>query len=423
MRYSWVSVMRRKLVFVFSAVVAWCTILPSAFGQEAEQGQKKIPKLRAYTTIRPAKPADAEKIQNDIDATGASSLTSLPLFTYHVNSSRDGNHYSGVMVGSNPFTGRGSSTVPTFIVPLIFVTHTVGVSFDPNSGIIGTVPGKTTFDPTAADNACLTAPNNVPLALYQQSPIFNSANFSFGGTFVGDTQYVDAFQRGNFWNVENQDTFHTLLGRIKTLAPIVINVPQGFGTTLPQSDFPSCGPFGIVDFIYLDVLLTNTVLPSLASQGVNASSFPTFLMYNVVLAHPVNNLGSCCVLGYHGAANSPVQTYSPIDFDTTGLFGPAISDTSIAAHEVAEWMDDPFGSNATPLWGHTGQVGGCQGNLEDGDPLTGTNAPPVVMPNGFTYHLQELVFFSWFYGAPSIGVNGWFSDNGSFLTDAGPVCK
>lgn len=85
-------------------------------------------------------------------------------------------------------------------------------------------------------------------------------------------------------------------------------------------------------------------------------------------------------------------------------------------------MDDPFGNNPTPLWGHVGQVGGCQGNLEVGDPLTGHNIPPVIGANGFTYHLQELAFFSWFYGAPSIAVNNWFSDNNTFKTDAGPVC-
>jgi hypothetical protein len=43
-----------------------------------------------------------------------------------------------------------------------------------------------------------------------------------------------------------------------------------------------------------------------------------------------------------------------------------------------------------------GQVLGCQSNLEVGDPLSGTDAPPIVMPNHFTYHLQELAFFSWF---------------------------
>ena len=71
---------------------------------------------------------------------------------------------------------------------------------------------------------------------------------------------------------------------------------------------------------------------------------------------------------------------------------------------------------------HTGQVGSCQENLEVGDPLTGTTVAPVLMPNGFTYNLQEMAFFSWFFGGPSIGVNGWYSNNGTFTTDAGPVC-
>jgi hypothetical protein len=45
------------------------------------------------------------------------------------------------------------------------------------------------------------------------------------------------------------------------------------------------------------------------------------------------------------------------------------------------------------------------------------------MPNGFTYHLQELAFFSWFYGAPSIGIHGWYSNNDTFTGDAGPPCQ
>ena len=73
-----------------------------------------------------------------------------------------------------------------------------------------------------------------------------------------------------------------------------------------------------------------------------------------------------------------VQTYAFIDFEASGAFIPSIHDTSIAAHKVGEWMDDPFGNNPTPAWGHTGQVGACQGNLEVGDPLTATNVPPVA---------------------------------------------
>jgi hypothetical protein len=29
---------------------------------------------------------------------------------------------------------------------------------------------------------------------------------------------------------------------------------------------------------------------------------------------------------------------------------------------------------------------------------------------------------SWFFGAPSVGINGWFSNNGTFLMDAGHIC-
>lgn len=419
MKNLWVVVWKRSVVFGIAA--CFCGTVSSVFAQEA--AQKAAPRLPAYATVRPAAPEDAAKVRSDIAASGKSSMSSLTLFTYQVTSSRDGNSYSGVMVGTNPFQGGGASETPTFIIPLIFVLHRVGVSFDPTTGIIGTAPGKTTFDPTVADAACLKAPNDVPLTIFQQSPIFNSANFAFGGTSVGTTQYIDAVQRGNFWDVEDRDHYHMLLGNVQTLDPISINVPDDLGTTLPPADFPSCGPFGIVDINFLDKKLTKEVLNKLTPKGVNASNFPIFLMYNVVLASPVTNLGTCCVLGYHGAANSPLQTYSPIDFDTTGLFGPAVGDTYVAAHEVGEWANDPFGNNPTPAWGHVGQVGGCQGNLEVGDPLTGTAPITIAGSNGFNYRLQELAFFSWFYGAPSIGVNGWFSDNATFLTDAGPVCK
>jgi hypothetical protein len=34
-----------------------------------------------------------------------------------------------------------------------------------------------------------------------------------------------------------------------------------------------------------------------------------------------------------------------------------------------------------------------------------------------------MAFFSWFFKTPSIGIHGWFSNNGTFLTDAGPPCQ
>ena len=42
------------------------------------------------------------------------------------------------------------------------------------------------------------------------------------------------------------------------------------------------------------------------------------------------------------------------------------------------------------------------------------------MQNGYAYHVQELAFFSWFFGEPSLGAGGLFSNNGSFTRNALP---
>ena len=165
--------------------------------------------------------------------------------------------------------------------------------------------------------------------------------------------------------------------------------------------------------------MTGTLIPSLASKGVGPTNFPVFMLYNTTMYNGMPS--SCCVGGYHGAFGTPVQTYSPFQFDSVGVFGVGAEDVSIMSHEVNEWQDDPLGNNPTPKWGHVGQVAGCQMNLEVGDPLSGKNYPNVTI-NAFTYHLQELAFFSWFYGPPSIGAGGKFSDNGRF-TSAQGACK
>jgi hypothetical protein len=127
--------------------------------------------------------------------------------------------------------------------------------------------------------------------------------------------------------------------------------------------------------------------------------------------------------GYHSFAGEPTpsQLYVVGDFDATRVI-PSSENTASLTHEMGELVNDPYTDNQVPPWGHTGQQSGCQENLEVADPLSGTSMPPVTMPNGYTYDLQELVFFSWFFGGRSIGVNGWYSSNGTFLTDAGPAC-
>jgi len=400
--------MTRKLSFCFFTLLLCAGM---AFAQK-----HALPRL-SLKSYHPAPKASALATRN---AAGVG----LPLFTYTVKSSRDHNTYSGAILGNRPFNnGGGTVSVKTQIIPVIFVTKRIATNIS-KTGFLTTAPGITqSHNPTTADNACLTAPNNHPVALTLQSPIFTPTDFSFGGTNVGKTQYIDAFQRAEFWDVINRSTYHMKLSPVATLPPIVVNVPAASGLSIPASFFGLCGAFGLVDIGFFDSLLDNVILPSLASKGVNPGTFPIFELYNVALtAGDPRDLNNCCIGGYHSISVN-FQTYSPALFDTTGILGPSAENTAILAHEVGEWANDPSTFNPTPAWGHTGQVGGCQGNLEVGDPLTGNNVSSVTMPNGFTYNLQELAFFSWFFGAPTIGLNGWFSDNGTFLHDAGPPCR
>jgi hypothetical protein len=360
---------------------------------------------------------------------GALSATpQLPVWNYEVISPRDGNLYEGVIVGRNPNQSGTSASVAvtTQVVPLILKFHRIGTSVDLNTGEITTVSGGKTADPTIADEGCFGATNNVPLKLLEQSPILRNADFNFGGTDVGTTQYVDAFQRANFWKEIDRTNYHVRFNAT-VLAPVVVDVPAASGLSL-EADvfapaFSMCSPEGLVDINFLDALVVSELTKI---KNINPGTFPMFMIYNTGMSiGDPTNLNNCCAGGYHGinpAGPTTFQAYSPFDFDVSGFFVSSANDTAIVSHEAAEFVNDPYGVNATPPWGHTGQVGGCQNNLEVGDPLTGTEAPRIVMPNGFTYHLQELAFFSWFFGNPSLGIHGWDSDNGTFLTDAGPVC-
>ncbi|MGE5110502.1 MAG: hypothetical protein ACM3JB_06580 [Acidobacteriaceae bacterium] len=157
--------------------------------------------------------------------------------------------------------------------------------------------------------------------------------------------------------------------------------------------------------------------------GISPNSFVIFLFYNAAMSNGnPTDLSTCCILGYHSVTGS--KTYAVAEFEGRNqtLFS-GVADVSTLSHEIGEWMNDLLGNNLTPLWGNVGQVSGCQGNYEVGDPLSGSLMAGVKMSNGFTYHLQELAFFSWFFRlSPSGGVNGWYSNKGTFTSNAGPIC-
>lgn len=405
--------MRQRLsLLLLSCGVLASVSAPATFAQETQQ------QLKGYYAVRPlnATPQQVEK------ALTPSNQATLPFWRYTVVSSRDGNTYSGISVGADPSTNLTTS-VPVKIIPVIFK-----------------MPDGTVFDPTQP-NACLGNGTLSDIQLVAGSPEVQNTDFTFGSVDLGKTQYLDAFQRAEYWEaspnggsgVSVNTGHHTRLG-FSILKPVIVNVPTGGGKTWTGL---GCGNFGVININWFDSALVGLTTPDyvqdrilapLINKGViSAGTLPLLLFPSVVMAEQSTSpFINCCILGYHGAyldANGNIQTYSPVDFDSTGAFGSAVADVTDMSHEVAEWANDPTGGNPTPAWGHIGQQPGCQGNFEVGDPLTGTNLPAITMPNGFTYHLQELVFFSWFYGAPSIAANGWFSANNTFTTDAGAACQ
>ncbi len=299
-----------------------------------------------------------------------------------------GKTYTFAMVGTNPALGSATTTVPVEIIPIIF-KFSNGVSLDPTANSCG--------DTASA------------ISRVMNSPIFQNATYTPGGTNVGTTQYEDAFQRANFWNSVSTSApnYHVLL--TPTLEPAVtINVPAIFGETQAGpcggSGTANNGDVGLVAVNAFQFVLKNFLAPKYPSN-----TLPIFLMYNTFF-YQGNPKTGCCILGYHtafGAAPNQLTT-AVAAFSDAGIFSVPIEDIHALSHEIGEWMDDPFTNNAVPGW-TGGQVSTCSFSLEVGDPVTGI-ASDVTL-NGFTYHPEDLVFLPWFEkaSAPTTSVNGWYT--------------
>ena len=380
-----------------SAASAESSQIANSGAAPASSGQIGTPR---YTVI-PLRGVSPAAIGKQVAA-----ATTVGTWASSITSPTDHHTYSYRMVGNSPLVHEASpiSKVPTDVIPVAF--HFA------DSGI--------TFDPTAPSPGCLNGPGTAD-SLFLGSPVVGNHAYVVGGTTVGNTQYLDAFQRENFAKYDINTGainpgYHVLLSPVVNRAKVSITVTGG-GT-----NFMGCtGAIGELDIGSWDSYVQSTLLPQLvAAKLTSPTHFPFFLFYNVVLTQG----GGCCIIGYHSAyqptASSPIQTYGNGDYVEPGLF-TGLNDGAALTHEVGEWMDDPYGNNATPAWGHIGQVSGCQGNLEVGDPLSGTQIG-VRMGNNVVYHAQELAFRDWFYRTPSVGLHGWFSSNGKFKTSAGVLC-
>jgi PA domain len=289
------------------------------------------------------------------------------------------------IVGADPSLGASTTTIPTVVVPLKFIF--------PNAG-----------------NPVLDGTN--VLGATQNSPIFQTADYTAGSVDLGVTQYGDAVQRGEFWNLPGfSPDYHVLLGTPSIAATVTITVPPGKGNAFALS---GGGFMGVLDTTYFEQLLTS-LLPS-----YTASQLPIFTTDNAYLG--TNGLmQNCCILGFHASQAGPIstaKTWIYAVYAEPGTFsgsevGLGSVDVVPLSHEVAEWLNDPFvggfqGVNWIPPAILPGQGGACIPNFETGDPLEAPVVTFTKVTNETTYHLQDEVFLPWYLqGTPSFSVNGW----------------
>jgi hypothetical protein len=323
-------------------------------------------------------------------AQSAAGMT-VPFYSGSVKSPLDGKTYSYDIVGADP-TKTNKTTVISYVPIVVVVTFPDGTVLDP------TQPGCN--DSVSVSDRFYEGPNFV------KTPLTSN------GVNVGKTQIDDAFQRAEFWTILKGPKYHTMLKAVGS--PVVAKYYASDGTTTPG---PICNDsahrVGHIPFSDFDVIAR-----SLAKEYAKVNQVPLVLTYNIFLTS-----SDFTYAGYHSAfsLSSGTQVYAVATYSDPHAFPnlPGVEDISIPTHEIGELINDPFVNNATPAWGHVGQVTGCQSNLEVGDALTGHDF--TLNYNGFTYHPQELVFFSWFFRTPSTGTGGEYSFQGTF-TKTQPLC-
>ena len=336
-----------------------------------------------YKVLKPS----LHQAQTQSQALGQAKIlpAATPLQTWNGSFSFSGTTYNYNMVGTKP-SSNTTATISTIVIPVkIVITSRSGVktTFDPNS-VPSNTNGKTAVANTVA------------------SPIFaSSVNFTSGGQSMGTTQYIDAYQRANFWGTGDTGS-HLLLGGPTVASTVTLSPPTRSGTTGVVFGFNA----GLVDINWFDSQL-HTIM---TNMGIQPNTFPIFLTYNVYLTQN----RSCCIGGYHSSTGSVSAPQSYAHATYVSRVGAFAQDVSALSHEVGEWADDPLVVNVN------GNNTPC-GILENGDPLENNSnfGDFGYTVGGFTYNLQDLVTLPYFGAPPSTSVNGEFTFHGEGLT----VCQ
>lgn len=257
------------------------------------------------------------------------------------------------------------------------------------------------------------------------SPLFANSEYSSSDV---PTQFADAIQRAQFYNLMQSDWHTRLQPSIK--AERTIAIPRGSYFFALNAD-GSCCAFVLVDINAFSRLLfpsavNDTATPVGAAENagdITPQSISTFLFPNTYL-YLNGNPNHCCVLGFHTYDFEPgdaqnnfrekryVLNYA--SWISPGLFGPGFEDITALSHEIVESLNDPFvGSDGvhgiTPWW--LSINGNCQNDLEAGDVIEGLpDATVPIKTAGKTYHPQNAALLQWFeFQSPSTAIGGAYS--------------
>lgn len=345
--------------------------------------RRPIPLARAEDFFTGAPPQLADQASRSVKK-GATSqqqqrVRSVAHFTGQLTAF-DGQSYPYTMVGHRPEEG-GTTRIPTAMMAISF--------FFPEF-----VDGQ--YQPITLD-----APDLGRILL---SPEFQRASYA-----TGHTQFSDAIQRAQFWNVMAPD-WHTLLEEPRMLPPLEILVPPGLGEV---DQLPDGTLVGKVDYSFF-ISQVETIVQV---AGLSVHELPMLLTQNIGLSIPGSG---CCALGFHSAWEGPqsgdtlsLQTYLWASYVAPGnALGRNAADVGVLSHEIAEWYNDPFGDNLLPAWQLAGAPPGrCNYVLETGDAAEFVpNAFYPLTLNGFTYHPQNEALLQWFEGeSPSSAYHGAYS--------------
>jgi probable HAF family extracellular repeat protein len=299
-------------------------------------------------------------------------------FTYQ------GLEYKYTMVGTDPKLGSQTTVIPTEIIPLRFVF--------PDGSVL-----DASTDPVDGETA---------IQRIIESPIFQNYNFVIGGTNVGNTQFGDAYQRANFWNLVStrSPNYHVLLGQPAVLGTQTVIVPAEMDRSTIN---PQTGQLRrrVDENYFLDV--QETLITQL---NISPQTLPILVWGNVTTdisaaEHPTASTPNG-IVPYIGTS---YRSGSNGFFDFGGDILPL-------SHEVVEWMDDPFLNSYTPGWNFAfdGPSPRCASSfidaLEVADPVEFHRESEILLPtSSFTYHVTDAVFLDFFTrNSRSQSINGQY---------------